>query len=503
MSVKASYKCSNHINACVFSELHGTCVRGYTKTETIASINAVLKTAGVSDTEVVEQLLKLDVPATSADVRKVRKVQKLSDDYMKIVLHYLNGRIGSTIDGKCKCVHGFCVQKPPEVDVDGVKPYTGRLGLYLRSMKLTADELATNLDAFDSTVPPAEKFKDIVDSFTEPVTDHEMRGLANIEIIELNPVQTDGKCVVCLMGPETKSIPITIVDIAAGKKEFVARLSEIVEDCATELFDILVEALESRYSATHNYASLTADDVNHLTTVIINSVEVEADEDAGAIIIVNAFKDWINSLVKLKLVVTEPGAAWIKTKCCKVAGKKAPTYMHKSCFTDMLEANSMVCPICKTQFVDVADGPPGTMTITTLSSTVENPIGTMVQAIQIKYIMPSGVTKSGIRYDGESRTTYLPNDVGGKKVLDMFIHAFKKGLLFTIGRSVTRGLDNVIVWNGVHQKTNTVGGSASHGYPDDTYYDRVGGELASLGILEPYSGSEPLDSGKFVVKNLS
>jgi len=37
--------------------------------------------------------------------------------------------------------------------------------------------------------------------------------------------------------------------------------------------------------------------------------------------------------------------------------------------------------------------------------------------------------------------------------------AFKRRLLFTIGRSVTTGKDNRIIWNGVHFKTNVYGGN--------------------------------------------
>lgn len=42
-----------------------------------------------------------------------------------------------------------------------------------------------------------------------------------------------------------------------------------------------------------------------------------------------------------------------------------------------------------------------------------------------------------------------------------------------MGRSVTTGMDNQIVWNGIHHKTSLHGGSASFGYPDPTYLKRV------------------------------
>jgi len=38
------------------------------------------------------------------------------------------------------------------------------------------------------------------------------------------------------------------------------------------------------------------------------------------------------------------------------------------------------------------------------------------------------------------------------------------------------------VWNGIHHKTNTSGGSTRYGYPDDTYFNRVKLELALKGV---------------------
>lgn len=38
---------------------------------------------------------------------------------------------------------------------------------------------------------------------------------------------------------------------------------------------------------------------------------------------------------------------------------------------------------------------------------------------------------------------------------------------------MTTGMDNQIVWNGIHHKTALSGGPGSFGYPDDTYLKRV------------------------------
>ena len=68
-------------------------------------------------------------------------------------------------------------------------------------------------------------------------------------------------------------------------------------------------------------------------------------------------------------------------------------------------------------------------------------------------------------------------------MLALLVKSFRRRLTFTVGFSVVRGRDNCIVWNGVHHKTNTHGGSTGYGYPDPTYFNRVKQELALKGIV--------------------
>jgi len=51
-------------------------------------------------------------------------------------------------------------------------------------------------------------------------------------------------------------------------------------------------------------------------------------------------------------------------------------------------------------------------------------------------------------------------------VQDLLKEAFNRKLIFTVGRSVTTGLDNQTVWNGIHHKTSLNGGASHFGYPD-------------------------------------
>lgn len=101
--------------------------------------------------------------------------------------------------------------------------------------------------------------------------------------------------------------------------------------------------------------------------------------------------------------------------------------------------------------------------------------------IVINYSMASG-KRGDIQFPGTHRTAYLPDNKEGNEVLNLLDEAFKRKLIFTIGRSVTTGRDNQIVWNGIHHKTNTAGGSSHFGYPDPTYFSRVKLELAAKGV---------------------
>ena len=65
--------------------------------------------------------------------------------------------------------------------------------------------------------------------------------------------------------------------------------------------------------------------------------------------------------------------------------------------------------------------------------------------------------RPGKRFSGTVRFAFLPDCAEGREVCDMLRRAFDARLIFTIGRSITTGLDNVVVWNDIHHKTETRG----------------------------------------------
>lgn len=119
----------------------------------------------------------------------------------------------------------------------------------------------------------------------------------------------------------------------------------------------------------------------------------------------------------------------------------------------------------------IGDQPPGNMTHTLypdMHCDGYPTVGTYV----IHYSMNSG-KRGDVQFSGTHRTAYLPDTPEGREVLGLLEEAFNRKLIFTVGRSVTTGRDNQVVWNGIHHKTNLSGGSAYFGFPDETYFKRV------------------------------
>ena len=98
--------------------------------------------------------------------------------------------------------------------------------------------------------------------------------------------------------------------------------------------------------------------------------------------------------------------------------------------------------------------------------------------------MESGTKpENGAQYHGEVRNAYIPMNAEGDEILALLVIAFERKLVFQVGFSPTRGVDNVVCWNGIHHKTNTSGGPTSYGYPDETYLARVKDELKQKNVF--------------------
>ncbi|XP_036956936.1 E3 ubiquitin-protein ligase DTX3L-like [Acanthopagrus latus] len=158
----------------------------------------------------------------------------------------------------------------------------------------------------------------------------------------------------------------------------------------------------------------------------------------------------------------------------------------EECLEESKKHMGPVCPVCKDVF-GVIEGTQPDGKMSSYKSTLSLPGFENCGSIVISYYFPSGKQTErhpnpGQRYDGTSRTAYLPDNKEGKEVLGLLERAFDQRLIFTVGTSTTTGIENQVTWNDIHHKTSMTGGPQRFGYPDPDYLRRVRAELKAKGI---------------------
>lgn len=153
--------------------------------------------------------------------------------------------------------------------------------------------------------------------------------------------------------------------------------------------------------------------------------------------------------------------------------------------------NRPQCPMCMMSYGErTGNQPQGTMKVRFMEAGLM-PLGGYPGAgtIIIRYSIPSGIQEDGHpspgkRFVGASRTAYIPDIPEGRDLLKLLRVAFERKLIFTVGRSMTSGMENCVTWSSVHHKTSPSGGQAAYGWPDPGYFARCKEELRNLGVHE-------------------
>ncbi|XP_047425865.1 probable E3 ubiquitin-protein ligase DTX3 [Mugil cephalus] len=159
----------------------------------------------------------------------------------------------------------------------------------------------------------------------------------------------------------------------------------------------------------------------------------------------------------------------------------------RSCLDQAFKVKK-ACPVCRLVYGQLIGNQPanGSM-IVERDPDLELPGHEGYGCICIIYSFSPGLQapehpNPGVRYPGTDRVAYLPDSPEGNRVLGLLRRAFEQRLIFTIGTSMTTGMQNVITWNDIHHKTSIWGGPRCFGYPDPTYLVRVTEELREKGI---------------------
>ena len=105
--------------------------------------------------------------------------------------------------------------------------------------------------------------------------------------------------------------------------------------------------------------------------------------------------------------------------------------------------------------------------------------------IVLTYNIPPGVQSAfhpapGRAFGGTRRTAYLPDTPEGRGLVRRLRFAFRHGLTFAVGTSLTTGKSNVVVWASIHHKTQTASGP--HGFPDPGFFFNCNEELDNAGV---------------------
>ncbi|XP_067639158.1 protein deltex [Eurosta solidaginis] len=221
----------------------------------------------------------------------------------------------------------------------------------------------------------------------------------------------------------------------------------------------------------------------------------------GSIVGVDPASDMISRFVK----VAEP-PIWPNAQPCPmcmeelVQNTQNPTIaltrcqhlMHLQCLNGMIIAQQgessknlfIECPVCGIVYGEkVGNQPNGTMSWSIISKSLPGHEGQ--NTIQIVYDIASGVQNEDHPHPGRAffavgfpRVCYLPDCPLGRKVLRFLKIAFDRRLLFSIGRSVTTGREDVVIWNSVDHKTQF------NMFPDPTYLQRSMQQLVHLGVTD-------------------
>ena len=93
----------------------------------------------------------------------------------------------------------------------------------------------------------------------------------------------------------------------------------------------------------------------------------------------------------------------------------------------------------------------------------------------------------GRAYAGTTRTAYLPDTREGRRLLSRLQGAFRHGLCFAIGTSLTSGKSNVITWVSIPHKSAVSGGVRCHAFPDRLYFVNCHAALDALKVKPAFA----------------
>jgi deltex len=190
----------------------------------------------------------------------------------------------------------------------------------------------------------------------------------------------------------------------------------------------------------------------------------------------------------------ESMSMWYKENCtvCLVPLMDKPCfqirecghYCHQCCLNEHLDRDHS-CPMCHIRIGHPqGKSPSGTMNIKVIKNKCP---GYSSNTLEIRYDIPSGIQRCyhenpGRPFSSTKRYAYLPNNTEGRALLRRLKFAWKHGLTFSVGTSLSTGKPDSVVWASIEHKTSLHGGL--FGFPDPFYVKKCNKMLDTFGIPE-------------------
>ncbi|KAG0230943.1 putative E3 ubiquitin-protein ligase dtx2 [Actinomortierella wolfii] len=212
----------------------------------------------------------------------------------------------------------------------------------------------------------------------------------------------------------------------------------------------------------------------------------------------------------------------VKLKCCRHC-------FHETCITSWFHAPSAIlkCPVCSVSCLpqsrpphslqDTSDDEEkdgGKSVFPKLGPAPDGVMGYIFDPRMCAYyvwftmqshniVNPNGGMPAIIHVSGDSRYAIIPFSARlGPLLLIRMIVAFKFGHMFRVGRSLSRNVDNVITWNGIHCRTSLINANG-FGFPQPEYEANAWQEIDQKHIamsltplLERFLGPQVLDKAQ-------
>jgi Deltex C-terminal domain len=235
----------------------------------------------------------------------------------------------------------------------------------------------------------------------------------------------------------------------------------------------------------------------HLRELAWNSETADLSEEVESIDYVAPQNMGLRSLCGFWSCVSASVPEDLVEKACNLChgpfevqpGERLEVVRHFSCeqiyHLHCADEHEIACVLCEEPLSHLHGRmPSGTMNVRISCSMMFGRPTT--RAIVIEYMVDSGIQKRyhvhpHKKHSRATRVAYLPYNTEGRDLLKRLKYAFRCGLTFDVGVSLTNGKDSRVIWSTISHKTSYDGGGPNS-FPDPSYIATCNRQLDALKV---------------------